>query len=357
MKEMLSYCWKTVNVFVFIATPTLYTSDVFAQSCPLGRASLNAAPNHVGFSMSSKQCKKGEKESKRLTFTASGEESVSIESINLEPADSKSSRVFDIKASNAYYDFRPGDGGSWDVFFHPSSAENFSANVIVTFGYGNTSLGPYRQCIIDTYFAPVIRKRKVVAEVKAKGADLTIIDARETKIRSEYSQESSKLSKEKREADDKAIALRAEKKKVIEELKAGYYCSLCKDSKTQIESRGKETFEEHVKRVKGRIEPASHEQIENVTRDYDHKIEYEDGVASSLAKKISLADAKFATDLKNTQIMRWQTIEAFNVRIAELEKQCDEMQKRADEMMRVFEKKQQAREVLDVSVSGDCHAE
>ncbi|MGH9901796.1 MAG: hypothetical protein ACRD68_08310, partial [Pyrinomonadaceae bacterium] len=62
-----------------------------------------------------------------------------------------------------------------------------------------------------------------------------------------------------------------DKKKALDDLATGMYCSQCMRTKTEIEA-GRESFEGHLRRVKGRPVPASAKQIADKAKEFDQKI-------------------------------------------------------------------------------------
>ena len=73
------------------------------------------------------------------------------------------------------------------------------------------------------------------------------------------------------QAEAQVRALVADKLRVLAELRAGYYCSQCHRSKTEIE-RGGENFMEHLVRVNGHIVPAPQSEIDAKASEYDSRI-------------------------------------------------------------------------------------
>lgn len=73
------------------------------------------------------------------------------------------------------------------------------------------------------------------------------------------------------QAEAQVRALMADKSRVLAELRAGYYCSQCHRSKTEIE-RGGESFMEHLVRVNGHIVPAPPSEIDAKAAEYDSRI-------------------------------------------------------------------------------------
>jgi|GEM_PF-2838731 chromosome segregation ATPase len=65
--------------------------------------------------------------------------------------------------------------------------------------------------------------------------------------------------------------LTAEKQRALDELRRGLYCSECKRTRTQIQSRN-ENFQDHIRRVKGEVLSASPEQLMAKAAEYDRKI-------------------------------------------------------------------------------------
>jgi len=65
--------------------------------------------------------------------------------------------------------------------------------------------------------------------------------------------------------------LSEEKKRALEDLRQGLYCSECRHTKSELQSTG-EGFEEHVRRVKGQVLAATSEQIRAKAAEYDRKI-------------------------------------------------------------------------------------
>jgi hypothetical protein len=80
------------------------------------------------------------------------------------------------------------------------------------------------------------------------------------------------LDEQLRTLPQKLIELTSEKVRVLAELKAGYYCSKCRRSKTEIERAGREGFHEHLARVDGQIIPATQDEIDQRAREFEEKI-------------------------------------------------------------------------------------
>lgn len=98
---------------------------------------------------------------------------------------------------------------------------------------------------------------------------------------------------------DELAALYKERDDKILDLKAGFFCSECKRSKTELEKQGI-NFQKHLGDVKGTPIPASTEQLEAVREEYKTKIAYkkvqiqnfEKGDPQVLKKKNDIAKAE-----------------------------------------------------------------
>lgn len=98
--------------------------------------------------------------------------------------------------------------------------------------------------------------------------------------------------KKRREDLEKSIyerrTLGIEYKKKTDELKAGLYCSECRRSKSEIEKASTETFYAHIKRVKGKPQPAPPDVMLKASEEYNRewKISYKktDDIEKSMDK-------------------------------------------------------------------------
>ncbi len=66
--------------------------------------------------------------------------------------------------------------------------------------------------------------------------------------------------------------IEAEKQKMIAECRNGYYCDQCNNSKSEIESKGTETFSQHLKRVSGRAVAMPEDKIKQKEKAFDDRI-------------------------------------------------------------------------------------
>lgn len=73
------------------------------------------------------------------------------------------------------------------------------------------------------------------------------------------------------EIDSKIKTLNSEYENIKKDLSGGYYCNLCKRSKTEIEKSEKIPFEQHLKNVKGERIPASQQQFNDAHKTYMSK--------------------------------------------------------------------------------------
>ena len=76
----------------------------------------------------------------------------------------------------------------------------------------------------------------------------------------------------RREDADKIVKLYEEKKKSIEDMRNGRYCSKCTRTATEIEKVERTSFGAHLKKVSGREVPAPANKIREKAKEYDQKI-------------------------------------------------------------------------------------
>ncbi|MCA1612572.1 MAG: DUF4189 domain-containing protein [Acidobacteria bacterium] len=76
----------------------------------------------------------------------------------------------------------------------------------------------------------------------------------------------------RREDADKIVKLYEEKKKSIEDMRNGRYCSKCTRTATEIEKVESTSFAAHLKKVSGREVPAPANKIREKAKEYDQKI-------------------------------------------------------------------------------------
>ncbi|MCB1064330.1 MAG: hypothetical protein KDN20_15610 [Verrucomicrobiae bacterium] len=81
-------------------------------------------------------------------------------------------------------------------------------------------------------------------------------------------------------------SLIAEKRKALEELKAGEYCSECKRPASQVERETNDTFKQHLRDVKGKALPAPQSLIAAQEKEYDNKIASLKAVINSKEQQI-----------------------------------------------------------------------
>ena len=89
--------------------------------------------------------------------------------------------------------------------------------------------------------------------------------------RDQYQQELNSCEGERQKLLGKLNALRAEKETALQELRQGYFCSKCKNSKSSIE-KGGENFEAHLGRVKGQRVAATAAEIAQNQNGFQTKI-------------------------------------------------------------------------------------
>lgn len=94
----------------------------------------------------------------------------------------------------------------------------------------------------------------------------------------QYNQDITRCDDKRQKLIGKLDAMQAEKETALRELRQGYFCSKCRNSKTSIE-KGGENFEAHLGRVKGERVPATQAEIaENQNR-------FQDKIKSLYAEK------------------------------------------------------------------------
>lgn len=110
------------------------------------------------------------------------------------------------------------------------------------------------------------------AEARAAAADaLTRIEENEKCVQRQE-ERNARNNEENQQAFLELSKLQIEKKKALKEFQAGFFCSKCKRSKSEIERAEKKTFAEHLNNVKGVPVPATSEQIKEKAEEYDQKI-------------------------------------------------------------------------------------
>lgn len=357
MKELVYAYWKLILITLIIASGISFPMDVNAETCPFGQASLNASTQFMRFTQTAKNCKNAKKETKRITFTVSGEEAISVYSTDLHSGDDKESeRAFKIR-NTLSYGLRPGDSNESDIIFQPSESRSYSSTLVVTFGFANESLGPYRECLVRTHGAEISRKRELLEQFRQKGVDLSVPNQREQKLRSDFADLKTKLTEERINADRDKFKFEMEKEAALEDLRKGLFCDQCHWSKTRIENEKHEKFEDHLKRVRGNVEPAPQKVIDETIDFYNAKINEAKDRSEKAAKKLDESTTKNTADLLAVEKMKQQLIEAFNNAIALLKRGLEDAQKRSNEAMALWERKRQKREVLNISIEGECREE
>lgn len=71
---------------------------------------------------------------------------------------------------------------------------------------------------------------------------------------------------------DEVAKIEREKQQMIDECRRGLYCDQCKDSKSEIEASGNETFQAHLRRVGGQAIPLPEEEIKKKEKVFDDRI-------------------------------------------------------------------------------------
>jgi hypothetical protein len=114
--------------------------------------------------------------------------------------------------------------------------------------------------------------------------------------------------------NSKLSSLNEEKISSIRDLKAGYYCSLCRGTKTQFEKKG-ENFLAHVKEVNGTVVAATSQEIAEAERKFDaegRQIEKEIRDCRTSRDEMA-ADAKIAKSELEQGIGIWRTASSFEL--------------------------------------------
>lgn len=124
-----------------------------------------------------------------------------------------------------------------------------------------------------SYVESIEKKAKTITENKER---IRILEKELLEGDDEWDNKIAALKKEIKD-------LETERDNILDDMKKGARCSECNNWKTEIEKSGKETFEQHVKRVTGYAIPASTSELEAVRVQYREKIAY---------KKVMLKNAE-----------------------------------------------------------------
>jgi hypothetical protein len=135
-----------------------------------------------------------------------------------------------------------------------------------------------------------------------------------------------------RELSQKAQTILDEKARSLNDLRQGFFCSQCKNTQTEIEKSGKETFREHLNRVDGTPVPAEAEVIEQKARQFDSKIE---GVQREVeAKKREydkLVEAWTRCENERQQAYRDQAVAEAQAGLLQEQEKQEELRKKQEE--------------------------
>jgi len=140
--------------------------------------------------------------------------------------------------------------------------------------------------------------------------NITVIDQKLPSMHYSWQQANTKLhdkkSLENANTYSKIQALLFEKEQSRKELIAGFFCSQCKRSKSQIERETHKAFEEHLTDVKGEAIPMTPEDIAKQMDKYDQKIlalqNRFEKLASQIKNKIAANDEKFGQQILRLKI-------------------------------------------------------
>lgn len=138
------------------------------------------------------------------------------------------------------------------------------------------------------------------------------------------------------EIDSKIKVLNSEYEQIKKDLSGGYYCSKCMRSKTEIEKSGNESFEQHLKNVKGERIPASQKQFDDAHKSY--MVKY-NSLANSFENKKNYCTERIA-DLNERTYNKW------------IDEQ-NELMKKEEARLQALQKEEQEKERLALKLENE----
>ncbi|MCW1892602.1 MAG: hypothetical protein KIH65_005215 [Candidatus Uhrbacteria bacterium] len=327
------------------------TGSAQAQYCPIEGLYGSVDRHYINFTIDTEKCSRNCTDMQYLNIIASGSTGIAVESMDINEQDPASKNVFEIK-SDVNYGIDQGSSQQARIRFMPKRFGEYSATLIVTFGYQDPVIGAFRACVQEKFGAVVARSRTLIEEMEKRGPNLTEVERREALTKTKYEALLPKLANELGEAEKKVADLKIEKEQVLKELREGFYCDQCWHSKSQIEKPGKETFEQHVKRVGGKAVPAPDYKIEEKMTEFRHAISDAEDKVEELQKRKKQAEDNQQSEIVENSIARQTVIRRFSQQLAAEKAKKVLAQKRLGEMDAEADKRARQRNTITVELKG-----
>ena len=343
-----------IFLFVFALIGSITSAPLAdpSGSCSIGDIRLESSMNFIRLEGETGKCyDRRSGETKHFTLTASGSESLQIYVSTVQDG-----RYFEadgiVKVNQA-----PGESDNYRITFKPQGAGTFTTAIPVVYGYSMFALSDYKSCIDQKLGKIVEGYKQAIARLESQQIDYSAVTARIQLLEQKHTEQLKPRMKAIEEAETETVALINEKAKVIDELKKGWFCSVCGNSKTEIESHG-ETFEGHLRDVNGKRVPAPPEKIAEKEREYDQKI-------SNAQSKVNRLRADYAREtdrLRQSRVIQEdrerRVLENAHNRVLEQTRQkLRNAESRYEQGLRAYERKEAERKTLMIRVEGVCENE
>jgi hypothetical protein len=130
----------------------------------------------------------------------------------------------------------------------------------------------------------------VLVEMKAR--EIEGIRERARTLRAEATRMEAGAEERRQRLISEVVALIRERDAHLADLRRGFFCSECERSRHQIETKGGENFHAHIRRVGGRIVPASNSTIIEAEAEFRERIDRLEAQILQLDRNVTLARAK-----------------------------------------------------------------